>query len=74
MCGLVLRSTCGVDELLPATEAALVKCLLLRASYVGMAGDVAMLRSFASLWAERFAGAAGGAVAVGPINQLGCRA
>ena len=57
-----------VDELLPATEAALVKCLLLRASYGGMAGDVAMLRSFASLWAARFAGAAGGAVAVGPIT------
>lgn len=31
-------------------EAALVKCLLLRASYGGMTGDMQMLRGYASYW------------------------
>ncbi|GLI60475.1 hypothetical protein VaNZ11_002634 [Volvox africanus] len=48
-----------VDELaLPAAEACLVKCLLFRASYGGMGGDVRMMRIFAGYWAARFKGSA----------------
>jgi hypothetical protein len=45
-------------ELLSGGEAMAVRCLLLRASFGGMACDVAMLRAAAALWARRFAGAA----------------
>ncbi|GLC43475.1 hypothetical protein PLESTM_001477400 [Pleodorina starrii] len=48
-----------VDELaLPPAEGCLVKCLLFRASYGGMGGDVRMMRAFAAYWAARFKGAA----------------
>jgi hypothetical protein len=43
-------------EALPPAEAGLVRALLLRAAFGGMQGDVAMLRSYAQLWAARFAG------------------
>ncbi|EFJ50508.1 hypothetical protein VOLCADRAFT_116903 [Volvox carteri f. nagariensis] len=44
-----------VDEMaLPALESCLVKCLLFRASYGGMGGDVRMMRAFAGYWAARF--------------------
>ena len=33
----------------------LVRCMLLRAAYGGMGGDVAMLRKFAALWQSRSA-------------------
>lgn len=46
-------------DVLPGREAAMVRCLLLRASFGGMAGDVAMLRAAATVWTRRFAGAAG---------------
>ncbi|PNH10384.1 hypothetical protein TSOC_002885 [Tetrabaena socialis] len=45
---------------LPAAEAGLIRCLLLRASYGGMACDVRLLRGFAAYWSARFRGAAGG--------------
>ena len=48
----------GLDAL-SGREAALVRCLLLRAAFGGMTGDVAMLRSAATVWTRRFAGAAG---------------
>ncbi|GIL55544.1 hypothetical protein Vafri_11102 [Volvox africanus] len=48
-----------VDELaLPAAETCLVKCLLFRASYGGMGGDVRMMKIFAGYWAARFKGSA----------------
>ncbi|GIL85302.1 hypothetical protein Vretifemale_13904 [Volvox reticuliferus] len=48
-----------VDELaLPAAETCLLKCLLFRASYGGMGGDVRMMRAFAGYWAARFKGSA----------------
>ncbi|GFR48217.1 hypothetical protein Agub_g10077, partial [Astrephomene gubernaculifera] len=47
-----------VDELgLPPAEGCLVKCLVMRAGYGGMACDVRMLRGFAGYWAARFRGA-----------------
>ena len=49
----------GLDALC-SREAALVRCLLLRAAFGGMTGDVAMLRSAATVWTRRFAGGAGG--------------
>lgn len=50
-----------VEELaLPAVEGCLVKCLLFRASYGGMGGDVRMMKAFAAYWAARFRGSAGG--------------
>ena len=49
----------GLDALC-GREAALVRCLLLRAAFGGMTGDVAMLRSAATVWTRRFAGGAGG--------------
>lgn len=58
---LLLRD---VDARLGAHEASLVKCLLLRASFGGMAGDVQMLRGSAAAWAARFAGVAGEALTV----------
>ena len=33
--------------------ACLVTCMLLRAAYGGLGGDVAMLKEFAALWAAR---------------------
>ena len=39
----------------------LVRSILLRASYGGMAGDVQMLRGFAKLWAHRLKFKGGGA-------------
>ena len=39
-------------HLLPA-EQLLVRCISIRAAYGGMAGDVAMLKAFASVWASR---------------------
>lgn len=43
-------------------EAGLVKALLLRAAYGGMACDVQLLRGFAGYWAARFLGEAGAGV------------
>lgn len=37
-----------------AEERALVSCLLLRAAYGGMAGDVSMLHTAAAVWLQRF--------------------
>lgn len=55
----------GLDAL-SAREAALVRCLLLRAAFGGMAGDITMLRSAATVWTRRFAGAAGAPPAAPP--------
>ena len=41
------------------TAAMLVKCLLLRAAFGGMTGDVHMLHAAAGCWARRFAGIGG---------------
>ena len=38
-----------------AQEGLLVRCILIRAAYGGMAGDVAMLKAFASTWNRRSA-------------------
>ena len=38
---------------LPPECACLVTCMLLRAAYGGLGGDVAMLKEFAALWAAR---------------------
>lgn len=46
-----------MSRALPAAAAqarTLVSCLLLRAAYGGMAGDIAMLRSAAEVWLRRF--------------------
>ena len=42
------------QELTPEC-ACLVTCMLLRAAYGGLSGDVAMMREFAVLWAARCA-------------------
>lgn len=51
--GRTVGNFAAVDGVLRAAEAALVKCLLLRASFGGMTGDMAMLRGFAGLWTSR---------------------
>ncbi|ETO31418.1 hypothetical protein RFI_05699 [Reticulomyxa filosa] len=38
----------------PALASNLVRCILIRASYGGMKGDILMLRNYAKLWAHRF--------------------
>jgi len=35
-------------------EACLIKCILARAAFGGMTGDIAMLKGFASIWYNRF--------------------
>lgn len=45
----------GASSVLNDEEALLVRCIAIRAAYGGMAGDVAMLRDFASLWTTRSA-------------------
>ncbi|KAL3133249.1 hypothetical protein ABBQ38_007132 [Trebouxia sp. C0009 RCD-2024] len=49
-----LSTEAGASSVLNDEEALLVRCIAIRAAYGGMAGDVAMLRDFASLWTTRF--------------------
>lgn len=49
----------AIDAEMPPGAAAHVKAMLLRASYGGMQGDQAMLRRYADLWQDRFAGRSG---------------
>eukprot|EP00899_Mesostigma_viride_P011501 jgi/Mesvir1/20351/Mv19937-RA.1 len=41
---------------LPAAEALLVKCMIMRAQFGGMHGDVSMLDRYAAVWFERYLG------------------
>ena len=50
--GTLLSEEAGGAELDPA-EKVLVQCILLRAAYGGMAGDMSMLKDFATLWLHR---------------------
>ncbi|KAG1656684.1 hypothetical protein FOA52_007254 [Chlamydomonas sp. UWO 241] len=54
---------------LGSAESALLKALLVRAAYGGMACDVAMLRNAAAYWGARFAGGDGGAAPPPPLAQ-----
>lgn len=45
----------GVASALNDEEELLVRCIAIRAAYGGMAGDIIMLKDFASLWTTRSA-------------------
>ena len=45
----------GSGANIPAKEEVMVRCILIRAAYGGMAGDVTMLKAFAATWKSRSA-------------------
>ncbi|KAL0055001.1 hypothetical protein WJX82_005601 [Trebouxia sp. C0006] len=47
-------SEAGSRANIPAKEEVMVRCILIRAAYGGMAGDVTMLKAFAATWKSRF--------------------
>ncbi len=61
----------AIDAALAPGEAALVKSLLLRAAFGGMAGDQAMLRRLAKLWQCRWAAMAVGMGIMRPASMVG---
>ena len=66
-------ASAACDALRSTQHAALVRAILARARFGGMAGDVAMLQAYARLWLARFAaeGAAGGEGADGASSGHG---
>lgn len=61
----------AIDAAMAPGEAALVKSLLLRAAFGGMAGDQAMLRRLAKLWQSRWAAMAVGMCIMRPASLVG---
>ncbi|KAA6419829.1 MAG: hypothetical protein FRX49_10192 [Trebouxia sp. A1-2] len=48
------NSEAGSHASISAKEEVMVRCILIRAAYGGMAGDVTMLKAFAATWKYRF--------------------